>query len=89
MATFWKRMFGAEPPEPPLAGWAEAKAELLPCPFCGNAEVAYQLVAHRPRKRIIACYGCDVEMNVTFDSSKIAVQKWNSRVEAWREPLRS
>lgn len=105
LATWWRRLIGAERADPkdPIfsAAYAVARAQLLPCPFCDEPASGPQLVKLRPRRVVIRCYNCDVEMDVTWHSPESAKDRWNRRGglyerEAWEaeefrsdEPLRS
>lgn len=83
LVTTWQRLTGSERADPrdPVFGaeMADARAQLLPCPFCDEAAAGFQLVKLRPRKVIIHCYKCDVEMDVTHQSWENAKERWNRR----------
>ncbi len=105
LVTSWQRLIGAERADPsdPIFSpeFDAARAQLLPCPFCDEPVFGFQLVKLRPRKVVIRCFPCDVEMDVTYQSLEIAKERWNRRYgmserEAWEdeefgadEPLRS
>lgn len=81
MVAFWQGLFGAKEPDRLLPdAFVAAQAKLLPCPFCGS-EAAFLLVTRPVRKLRILCRGCDAEMDVTYRSVAVALDKWNSRVE--------
>lgn len=63
-----------EPAPPPDVDLAPDEAELLPCPFCGNAAITFESDAHR---NIVSCRLGHAPMRT--------VEGWNTRVSPSRD----
>lgn len=59
------------------------RANLKPCPFCGNE---YPIVEHHAQtgRRRIRCTGCDVRTPARI-TEKLAAKIWNRRIIAIRD----
>lgn len=63
---------------------AEKKPDLLPCPFCGSADVGFPF-NDRPN-RWVTCYNCEcdgpsIRIGVPIFPEPDAVRLWNTRSE--------
>lgn len=66
---------------------AEESADpaLLPCPFCGGPAEIRPWHGGKPTKKMVSCAEpCDVGPQVTGETRKEAIQKWNTRTDPAR-----
>ena len=67
----------------------EAINAMLPCPFCGVKPIIDPWHGGGPQKKRISCDNdaCQVAPAVCGETTKLAVEYWNTREDAYRVEL--
>lgn len=64
----------------------ERDPSLKPCPFCGGAAEIEFWHGGKPSKRMVSCSNgnetCEVAPQVTGETKREAIEKWNQRAPA-------